>query len=612
MRLSADRLVEDLVGSTVSYHGILLPPNYRPPKPIANCIYGNPISKYPQPNWGFPVNRVKRPKSVIINKPVEATTWVPLDPSLNTWRIKEDPIEYQGNSTRSPIMATNTKVNTMPMFGAVYSNSGIPMKTTEKGQNPGKQQNAPPKSQTLPNFKESDFCLSATLDTEFVPHSPNQVQNHGLMVSIEESAVGSKNVDTCKADIVCVIDVSGSMGGSKIENVRKTLKTLLNLISGSRIALVIFDTQAELLMNFKIVNKWNIPSIKKVIHSLHKKDKTNITAAIRTAQNALGNRLTSNPVSAMFLLSDGKHNVGQCNMSTLFGGGHGPLYTLHTYGYGDDHDAHLMQSMAQSKGGNYYFISDINRVDECFMDSLGLVMTTMGTAATIKVKFAQSSDISRVVITKTYGAFCKAISEDEAEFRIHNLYAGMKKDFMIDVQLVCGNHPINENTEVKIGEITLKFNEAEGRQTHVIKKAIKVHLRNSKTNPRAPSKDYEVLKNMLRVRGAEVFEKAEEFRRSKRYNDAIVILSSFLNLVRSETLVSRDILIISLIANVEKLIRLVENEMKGIQNKERVESMLAQNKNFYMNQQSAPMHDKLNQFSNKRQVAFRSYAINNR
>jgi len=56
-------------------------------------------------------------------------------------------------------------------------------------------------------------------------------------------------------DLICAIDVSGSMEGEKIELVKKTLKYLLSLLNGSdRLCLVSFNSMAKRLSNLMTVS----------------------------------------------------------------------------------------------------------------------------------------------------------------------------------------------------------------------------------------------------------------------------------------------------------------------------------------------------------------------
>jgi Mg-chelatase subunit ChlD len=167
-----------------------------------------------------------------------------------------------------------------------------------------------------------------------------------LLLNIKETNFDAAGIDiNTKIDLVCVIDISGSMAGQKIECVKKTMIKLLEVLEGHRLAIILFDTVAELYMNFKIVNKKNYENIKLGIELIASRRSTNITAGIIMAQHLIGLRTTKNHVSSIFLLSDGSHNFGEINCSILFDGDTTKTkceYTVTSFGYGDDHDAKLL------------------------------------------------------------------------------------------------------------------------------------------------------------------------------------------------------------------------------------------------------------------------------
>ncbi len=102
------------------------------------------------------------------------------------------------------------------------------------------------------------------------------------------------------------------------------------------------------------------------------------------------NRQQKNKIVSVFLLTDGiddmgkeaidvieiilqKENVEQGN------------YTIHTFGFGNDHDSELLGKIAKAKGGNFYFIDEIEKVSECFVNALGGLLSVVGLNAKLNV-----------------------------------------------------------------------------------------------------------------------------------------------------------------------------------------------------------------------------------
>lgn len=66
-------------------------------------------------------------------------------------------------------------------------------------------------------------------------------------------------------------------------------------------------------------------------------------------------------------------------------------YSIHTFGYGTDHDPELMTNLAEQKNGQFYYIEDLSRVDEAFIDFLGLLKSSVGYNAYARVSLCNES-----------------------------------------------------------------------------------------------------------------------------------------------------------------------------------------------------------------------------
>jgi len=59
------------------------------------------------------------------------------------------------------------------------------------------------------------------------------------------------------------------------------------------------------------------------------------------------------------------------------------VYTIHTFGFGNDHDSKLMTSLSDLKDGKFYFVEKLDTVDECFVDCLGGLISVVGQDLTL-------------------------------------------------------------------------------------------------------------------------------------------------------------------------------------------------------------------------------------
>ena len=60
----------------------------------------------------------------------------------------------------------------------------------------------------------------------------------------------------CNVDLICVIDISGSMSGEKIYQVKESLKILISLMDEKdRLCLILFESSAQNYYNLSFLTK---------------------------------------------------------------------------------------------------------------------------------------------------------------------------------------------------------------------------------------------------------------------------------------------------------------------------------------------------------------------
>ena len=138
--------------------------------------------------------------------------------------------------------------------------------------------------------------------------------NTPFIINLFAPEVKEQEEKRVSADLICVIDISGSMQGEKIEQVKESLNILVDMMDPKdRIALVLFDQQAKLLYDLNYLDKKNKEQVKNLIKSIEARGGTNIASGLEIAvdilkkekKNVKDNESRS---SSIILLSDGCDN----------------------------------------------------------------------------------------------------------------------------------------------------------------------------------------------------------------------------------------------------------------------------------------------------------------
>lgn len=446
--------------------------------------------------------------------------------------------------------------------------------------------------------------IDAALLHSGVPVGRNLV-HQTAMVSISETLFDELDKSDTPADIVCAIDVSGSMKGEKLQKVKDTLNYLLSITENCRIAIVLFNDSAVRAMNFKINNAANKAKISAVIQSISASGMTSITEGVKKAQELLSLRKSRNPVSTILLLTDGKHNKGAINNQILFGfeKSASQHYSVHSFGYGNDHDALLMREIAEFKSGNYYFIQDMHTIAECFGDCMGMVTTTLATNISLSVTLGPCKAFKSVTIDKLYEPQWKLVNQTNAVISMMGIYAGMKRDFLIDFTYsMQSTVNVSEPTPFTAVTLYLTYTPVGTLHSSFIEKAVRSTMYPAGQESMVTVNE-SVRSNLIRAKGADILLNANSLRNAGRGNDALIQLQGLRKSVASNPKLASDHVMQSMAKQIDDITMMLQNDLQGKVNAHRTENVLNQQINVFRNQATAPQFNQC-MYQNRAQKRF--------
>ncbi len=215
------------------------------------------------------------------------------------------------------------------------------------------------------------------------------------------------------ADTLCrpmnmaiVLDRSGSMDGSKLENSKKAVKKLIGLLGDNdRLHFVIYDENVDTV--FVNVNKDTAESSFQKVDAVRSRGVTNLLAGVTRGVELVKKYSRSGGIDAVLLFSDGLANSGVQGTEAI-GMEIKKYHTEHdirfsAFGIGDDFDELLMTSIARCGKGNYFYIDDMERIPELvqkarngFVNIIAedLVLKVTGVDGSVLVEMDDCDDLS--------------------------------------------------------------------------------------------------------------------------------------------------------------------------------------------------------------------------
>lgn len=470
---------------------------------------------------------------------------------------------------------------------------------------------APEEEQVVPDSKvqeeEMDIStkvnLSMKLNHKILQLNSASAQTHPMLVSLAVDEI--KTNKKANLDLICVIDHSGSMEGEKLKLLKDTFEYLLTLLTANdRLCLIIFDHQAlRLTRLIRMTERGKKIALNK-IKSITADGGTDIGLGMQHAFKVIKERKWRNPVTGVFLLSDGLDTDAQFKVKqTLEYYQIKDNFTINSFGYGNDHSPELMNDIAKLKDGAFYYIDKLDTVDECFVDCLGGLLSVIAEDVKIVIKAEPSPIFEKIEITKAFGGDSLWTFDPVNKTytaRIEQLISGKVKDYVLMLKIPPTTKELldHENSVLLASGYCEMRSALKKSDIPAVKKAsLAVTFLNEAEDFKESEINKDVVLNFYRVRGAEALDNARRLSDAKEFNEAKKILTNFKEELSNSAL-KGEMLVKGLIEEFTAALENIKPEVYEIQGKH----AMIQKARVHMEQQSVPMNFEKFSYANKIQT----------
>lgn len=231
-------------------------------------------------------------------------------------------------------------------------------------------------------------------------------------------------------DIICVLDVSGSMQGDKIRQVQDAVRFVIEQGRPcDRIGIVAFNSGASKTLRLRRMNEEGKNDANVATLRLRASGGTDIASGLSVALSMMENRRQRNKVSALLLLTDGQDSSTRGQIPALISRAAAARCSLYPFGFGSDHDAALLADLAEQARTPFTFVEDVDAVREAFAGAVG------GLASVV----AQNLELSlsaKVPLTDIHTPFeIRRTSETQATVIIPDIMAEERRDVLVELSV---------------------------------------------------------------------------------------------------------------------------------------------------------------------------------
>ncbi len=204
-----------------------------------------------------------------------------------------------------------------------------------------------------------------------------------------------------RINIAFAIDMSGSMGGEKMEHARRAAIHAVDLLAaGDRVAVVAFDTAIETVVPSTVVGAHNRAAIAAAISRIQPRGGTDLHEGWRAAGLEAAAHHDDGALNRVVLLTDGQANAGivdpaviAAHVRELAARG----VSTSAYGIGRDYNEDLLESVADAGDGSYAFIASPDDLPALFDAELAGLGATFARGVRLRLSRARGVSLDAVL-----------------------------------------------------------------------------------------------------------------------------------------------------------------------------------------------------------------------
>uniref|UniRef100_A0A1D1Z716 Uncharacterized protein sll0103 n=2 Tax=Anthurium amnicola TaxID=1678845 RepID=A0A1D1Z716_9ARAE len=333
--------------------------------------------------------------------------------------------------------------------------------------------------------KDSEHVCAKTVEIKTCPEfssvrRSDSQENFTVLIHLKAPVTSSKQIarrnhqasspanPTSRApvDLVTVLDVSGSMAGTKLALLKRAMGFVIqNLGPSDRLSVVAFSSTARRLFHLRRMSESGRQQALQAVNSLVSSGGTNIAEGLRKGAKVIEERKEKNPVCSIILLSDGQdtytvstgasgaHQSRPDYQSLLpysIRGGTGHRIPVHAFGFGTDHDSASMHSISETSGGTFSFIEAEGVIQDAFAQCIGGLLSVVVQEMHVEIECVHPSVHVGMIKSGSY-ASTVVDGRRKGSINVGDLYADEERDFLVSVNVPALHEACEETVLLKVG-----------------------------------------------------------------------------------------------------------------------------------------------------------------
>jgi Ca-activated chloride channel family protein len=252
------------------------------------------------------------------------------------------------------------------------------------------------------------------------------------------------------ADLVVVLDRSGSMDGSKLQDARQAVLQLIDrLTAQDRLAVVTYSSGVEIVSPLVFMDADHRDHVREAVLRIHSGGGTNLGGGLQQGIATLLHTQARDRQRKVILISDGLANEGITDPQVLGAMAAGAVernYTVSTVGVGYDFNEILMTTIADHGAGRYYFLEDPMAFARVFEKEFQAARNVAAAGMEIRVPLKNGLQVTHA------GGYPVHIKDGCAVVHPGDLLSGQQRKLYLTLQV-----PTDREAEIDLGAFDVTY-----------------------------------------------------------------------------------------------------------------------------------------------------------
>lgn len=222
------------------------------------------------------------------------------------------------------------------------------------------------------------------------------------------------------------------MAGTKLALLKRAMGFLIqNLGPLDRLSVIAFSSYSHRLFHLQLMSESGRSTALQTVNSLTCQGGTNILEGLRKGAKVLLERKEKNVVSAIILLSDGQDtNPSTSDYSEITQ----LSIPVHSFGFGEDHDAEAMHAISEGSGGTFSYIEAESMIQDAFAQCIGGLLTVVVQDMEVGIESLHSGVRIGDIKSGSYGnsIFSEGVN---GKIGVGDLYVDEERNFLVQVNV---------------------------------------------------------------------------------------------------------------------------------------------------------------------------------